>query len=213
MGNGRSFLRKITFTLNLLLWLALLFFVAVAYTPATNYLLKPLAVTGDVRNADCIVVLGGGTEGEFLGLTSSYRLVRGIQLYHERRAKTMVLSGGSSHPGETADGSVMAREALKLKVPAEAILVEEVSKRTADEAFEIKKIADARQWKSIILVTSFVHMKRSVMVFEHAGFKVYPAPADAYEIHVKHPLGRINLFFQIIHEYGGIVYYKFRGWI
>ncbi len=213
MGNGRSFVRKITFTVNLLLWLAFLLGLAIAYTPITHYLLTPLAVTGDVRNADCIVVLGGGNEGEFLGLVSSHRLMRGIEIFHEGRAKTIVVSGGTAQEGEIAEAPIMSREARKFRIPAEAIVVEAKSTRTAEEAAEIRKMADAREWKSVILVTSFVHMKRSVMVFEHAGFKVYPAPAGAYELHIKNPMGRLNLFFQVIHEYGGIVYYKFRGWI
>jgi uncharacterized SAM-binding protein YcdF (DUF218 family) len=214
MEQGKSFLRKLASTTNLLLWLVFLFFLAVSYTSATRYFVKPLAVTGGVRSADCIVVLGGGVdEGGFLTPISSQRLLRGIEIYYEGRAKNILFSGGTSGPDGVAEATVMARAARRLNVPSHAILVEGVSMRTAEEATEIKKMAEARKWKSILLVTSYIHMKRSVMVFEHAGFKVYPAPADPYELHVNTPLRRFALFFQLMHEYGGIVYYKFRGWI
>jgi uncharacterized SAM-binding protein YcdF (DUF218 family) len=214
MGQGRSFIRKVAFALNLLLWLVFLFFIAVSYTPLTRHLLQPLEVAGEVRSADCIVVLGGGVDQKgFLTPIASQRLLRGIEIYFEGRAKTILFSGGVAAENGVAEAAVMAREARKLNVPAHAILIEGVSTRTAEEATEIRKMADARQWKSVILVTSYIHMKRSVMAFEHVGFKVYPAPADPYEIHVKSPLRRIELFSQLLHEYGGIVYYKFRGWI
>ncbi len=214
MGKGPSFIRKFFFTVNLLLWLVFLFFLAVGFTSLTQYMIKPLAVTGEVRSADCIVVLGGGVDkGGFLTPISSHRLLRGIQIYYEGRAKNIVFSGGSSEEGGVPEALVMAREARKLNVPVDAIFVEKTSKRTAEEGTEIRKMADARHWKSMILVTSFIHMKRAIMVFEHAGFKVYPAPADPYELYVDDPVRRLNLFFQVVHEYGGVVYYKFRGWI
>jgi hypothetical protein len=54
-------------------------------------------------------------------------------------------------------------------------------------------------------------MKRSLMAFEYAGFKVYPAPADPYEKYADGPLERLRLFNELMHEYGGIIYYKIKG--
>ena len=55
-------------------------------------------------------------------------------------------------------------------------------------------------------------MKRSLMAFEDAGFKVYPAPADPYEKYPDGP-GSVSALFGLISEYVGIPYYKIRGWI
>jgi len=51
------------------------------------------------------------------------------------------------------------------------------------------------------------------MAFENVGLKIYPAPADPYERYTDDPLRRICLFPILIHEYGGMVYYKVRGWV
>jgi hypothetical protein len=51
------------------------------------------------------------------------------------------------------------------------------------------------------------------MTFENLGFKIYPAPADPYERYTDDPMGRLCLFPKLVHEYGGMVYYKIRGWI
>ena len=186
----------------------------VAFTPVTRYLLKPLTVSEDLKDADLIVVLGAGVDqGRFLTPVSSQRMVKGVQLYFEGRAKKILFAGGM--PGKTtvSEASVLGQEARRLKVPPGDILLEKKSQNTHDQAVEVKKIADPLRVKSILLVTSFSHMKRALMAFEKVGFKVYPAFADPSEKYMDAPLGRLVLFPRLIHEYAGMFYYQIRGWI
>jgi len=214
VANEKSWGRRIFAALNLILWLAFFMVFAIAWTPLTDHMIKSLAVKEDIRKSDVIVVLAGGIdEGHYLSLVSSHRLLRGAQLYFEGKAKKILLSGGDPKKMGVAEATVMAQEARRLNIPGADIIVEKRSHRTHEQAGEIKKIAESQRWKSLILVTSFSHMKRSLMAFERAGFKVYPAPADPYEKYVDDPLGRLRLFKLIIHEYGGIIYYKIKGWI
>ncbi len=214
MAKGKSLGRRLLFWANLLLWVAFLGVLAVAFTPVTGYLLKALAMKEEIRHADAIVVLGGGVNrGRYLTLTSSHRLVRGIQLYHEGKAQKIIFSGGVSQKAGVAEGTVLAQEARRLQVASENMLIEKNSRRTHDQAVETKKITDPLRWKSIILVTSYAHMKRAVLCFEQAGFKVYPAPADPVERYAVGPLERLDLFGKILHEYSGMIYYRIKGWI
>ncbi len=186
----------------------------IACTPVTRYLLKPLTVAEDLREADLIVVLGGGVnQGRFLTLVSSHRMVKGVQLYFEGKAPKILFSGGMPGKATVSEASVLGQEARRLKVPPEDILLEKKSKNTHDQAVEVKKIADRLRVKSILLVTSFSHMKRALMAFEKAGFKVYPSFADPNEKYADNPMDRLGLFFWLIHEYAGMVYYQIRGWI
>jgi len=211
---GRSFGRRIVSTLNLILWLAFLIILVIAFTPLTGYMVKPLEVKEDIRKADVIVVLSGGIDkGRYLSPASSQRMVRGAQLYFEGRAKKILFSGGIPPKNVVAEAAVMAQEAKRLNIPAEDILVERRSQSTHEKVVEVKKITEALRWKSLILVTSYSKMKRSLMAFEYAGFKVYPAPADPYEKNADGPLERLSFFRELIHEYVGIIYYKIRGWI
>jgi uncharacterized SAM-binding protein YcdF (DUF218 family) len=214
MAKSRSWGRKVLFLLHLMLWLSLLAVLLIACTPLTRYMLAPLAVPEEVREADLIVVLGGGVnQGRYLNWVSSHRMVRGVQLYFDGKAKKILFSGGIMGQATVSEAAVMAQEARRLRVPAEGILQEKKAKNTHEQAVEVKKIADSLQAKSILLVTSFSHMKRSLMAFEHAGFKVYPASADPNEKYADSALGRLGLFPPLLHEYGGIVYYKMKGWI
>ena len=214
MANEKSWGRRIFFALNLILWLAFFAFLAIACTPLTDYMIKSLAVKEDIRKADVIVVLAGGIDkGNYLRLDTSHRLLRGAQLYFEGKAKKILLSGGGSKKTGVAEATVMAQEARRLKIPVTDIILEKSSRHTHEQAAEIKKISEFHRWQSILLVTSYSHMKRSLMSFERAGFKVYPAFADPYEKYIDDPLGRLRLFKMLLHEYGGIVYYKIKGWI
>ena len=200
--------------ISLGLWIALFFVLTIAFTPLTGFMLRPLSVQEEIKDADLLVVLGGGVNrGRFLTLSSSHRMVRGIQLYFEGRARKILFSGGIAGRGTVTQASVLNQEARRLGVPPDDILLEKKSKNTHDQAVEVKKIAEPLQVKSILLVTSFSHMKRALMAFEHAGFKVYPAFADPYEKYADESLDRLGLFPKLLHEYGGIVYYKVRGWI
>jgi uncharacterized SAM-binding protein YcdF (DUF218 family) len=214
MAKIKAWGRKFLFWLNLLLWIIFLLVLIIAFTPVTGYLLKPLLITEEIRNADAIVVLGGGVDrGRYLTLQSSHRLVRGVQLYHEGMAPKIVFSGGIAPKAGVAEGAVLAQEARRLNIPPENIIIENKSRRTHEQAVEIKKIAASRRWKSLLLVTSCTHMKRAVHAFEQSGFKVYPAPADPLEKYAQEPLARLALFGRITHEYGGMIYYRIKGWI
>ena len=206
--------RRFLFFTSLSLWIFLVLVLMIAYTPLTQFMLRPLTLQEEIKDADLVVVLGGGVDqGRYLTLVSSHRMVRGIQLYFEGRGKKILFSGGIAGRGIVSEASVLNQEARRLRVPPEDILLEKKSKNTHDQATEVKKIAEPLQMKSILLVTSFSHMKRALMAFEHAGFKVYPAFADPHEKYTDEPLSRLSLFPKLVHEYAGIVYYKVRGWI
>jgi len=214
MAKVKAVSRRFIFTVNLLLWIIFLIVLIIAFTPVTAYMLRPLLMKEEIRKADAIVVLGGGIDrGRYLTLESSHRLVRGAQLYHEGMAPKIIFSGGPSPQVGVAEGAVLAQEARRLKIPPEDIIIENKSRRTYEQAVEIKKIADSHRWKSLLLVTSCTHMKRAVHAFEQAQFKVYPAPADPLEKYAQGALNRLALCGRIIHEYGGMIYDWIKGWI
>ena len=211
MAKDRSFIGRIVFIPSCILWLVLLLVLVIAFTPLTGYMLKHLGVREDIHKADVIVVLSGGIDqGRYLSLISNQRLVRGAQLYFEGRAKEILFSGGSPAAIGVAEATVMAQEVKRLNIPAGNIYLETRSQDAYDQVEEIKRISGPLHWKNLLLVTSYSNMKRSLMIFAHAGFKVYPAPADPYEKYVEGPLGRLSLFKQLIHEYWGILYHKIK---
>jgi uncharacterized SAM-binding protein YcdF (DUF218 family) len=56
-------------------------------------------------------------------------------------------------------------------------------------------------------------MKRAMLCFERTGIKVFPAPVEPVEMHVKDPIDRLLVFRAVMREYAGLALYKSKGWI
>ncbi len=116
--------------------------------------------------ADAIFVLAGSR------LT---RVVESGDLYREGRAPTVVLSRELPDEGEEAlrargiavEGATDAQvQALTgMGVPRAAIHIIEPQVTTASEATELRGLALARGWHTVIVVTSKMHTARARMVF------------------------------------------------
>jgi uncharacterized SAM-binding protein YcdF (DUF218 family) len=66
---------------------------------------------------------------------------------------------------------------VRLGVSASAITLEEASLTTQGNAEQVAKLEGVRN-KHLLLVTSALHMRRSVALFTAQGFKVTAAPTD-----------------------------------
>ena len=155
--------------------------------PVADRLIRPLEAfyrplsEGPVK-ADAIVVLGGGSrdlswvpkEPE-LSRGSLERLVEAVQLARKHHLP-LVMSGGSGDPkpGTVLEADVMADVAMKLGFPAKDIVIENRSRNTWENAEAVQKLLPG---KTVVLVTSAFHMRRSVAMFKKQGFSVLPAPA------------------------------------
>lgn len=136
--------------------------------------------------ADAIVVLGGdiGAVRRYdLGDPDDPRLAgNGLalaaQAWRAQRAPHLLLSGGpSASTGGVSEARIMADALRKLGVPAQALQLEAESRSTAQNAAYSARIARDRQWRSIVLVTSSMHMPRALALFEREGLRVYALPA------------------------------------
>lgn len=142
---------------------------------------------------DAIVVLGGGLEGRFEGVRdlpdlndSGDRVWQAARLYKQGVAPRVVLSGGQfdADPRREAEALGMKVFMLDLGVPEHALLIEDQSRTTFENALRTRElVGDGRH--TIALVTSAFHMGRAVLWFEKAGFTVYPVRADIRVLHEK----------------------------
>lgn len=201
---------------KVIFWVCVVFFLSVMFTPLPNLLSSYLTVEPNIKKADVIVVLGGGfyPKGE-LSLTSIDRAVKGITLYFEGRAGKILFSSGNpeGYPGYISEASSMAQLAGDLRVPSGDIIIERKSNRTYESAVKVKEIMDGLRFKDAVLVTSSYHMLRSKLTFQHAGVVVYPASTAHIEKYTTSPPQRLLLFEAVLHEYLGLAYYKWKGWI
>ena len=133
---------------------------------------------------DAIVVLAGGVlePGTLrpkvdLSSYSMNRTTCGIDLYQQGYAPTLVFTGGTGHVFGNAskDAPEMKRWAERFGVPTDAILIEDQSRTTYENATETKRLLGP---SSILLVTSASHLPRATALFTKQGFRVTPVPCD-----------------------------------
>ena len=191
----------------------------------------PGAAVGQGEPAAILILAGGhkraGGARPFAELAgpSWRRLWRGIEIYRERGGEIpIIFAGGSGDPFDPSPGQArLARSyALAAGVPPEDFRIEETSRDTFENAREAKAILE-REFPGdgpsrVILVTSSIHMLRSVLVARKAGLDPVPAPAD-------YPIGRVPLsplaFYtypenflistRCLHEWMGIAAYRLMG--
>ncbi|NWN91775.1 YdcF family protein [Marinobacter adhaerens] len=160
--------------------------------PVTSYVVRgylenqnPPVNVEAMPNAEAIVVLGGGTSPlqygqEYPNLgPASDREWHGVRLFKAGKAPLIVLSGGFD-PAYSASSSAeaMRRFMLALGVQDAALLLEPQSRNTTQNAQYTANLLGKRGIKDILLVTSALHMPRSIALFEAQGFEVTPAATD-----------------------------------
>jgi uncharacterized SAM-binding protein YcdF (DUF218 family) len=112
---------------------------------------------------DVIVVLGAalGPEGD-LGPLLAERVLAGVEAWRGGRAPTLLMTG-------RFEAERMKRRAIKLGVPAAALLVETEALTTRQNAIGCAEILRAQGWRRALVVTQAFHRARAVATFRRAG--------------------------------------------
>lgn len=132
--------------------------------------------------ADAIVVLGGA--GHYGWLERDHvdpdelrfsRVAAGARAWLAGRAPLVVLSGGGPRNGPS-EADMMARAITRLGVPESALVLEERSHSTRQNAVFTAALARQLGIRCVLLATSEVHMPRASLLFAQAGLQVIEMP-------------------------------------
>jgi uncharacterized SAM-binding protein YcdF (DUF218 family) len=180
--------------------------------------------------AEAIVLLGGGVfpaagwhkHAELNG--AGDRVREAVALYRAGKAPIIFISGGNIEfldGGAEPEAISTARMLESLGVPAAAVIAEDASRNTHENAELTWRMLNARAAHRILLVTSASHMPRAAALFRHAGFDVVPAPCNYVT-----GWGKPSLLFRLVpepqhlvdsksalREYAGLLVYWMRGWL
>jgi len=187
--------------------------------------------------AEAIVVLGGSTRPADFPRPwvdvneAGDRVLYGARLYKAGQAPKLILSGGriawrGGGPPESAD---MAQIAIALGVPKTAIIQDPASLNTYQNAVNVKAILQREEISRILLVTSAMHMPRSLAIFRKQGMDAIAAPTDflvsertvaevsgtrqARLLSLLPDAKNLNDVSRAMKEYIGLAVYRLRGWL
>ncbi|MBN3032691.1 MAG: YdcF family protein [Candidatus Saganbacteria bacterium] len=198
-------MKRLKFWLTtLLLGGALVFF---SYPFLLNGLGRWLVVEDKLAPADAIIVLAGDTSGE--------RVAGGVELYRRGYAGRLIMSGGPL-AWQLSNAGWMKKQAVTLGVPAAAIIVQERSRSTLEDARFSLPLAKARGFKTVIVVTSPYHTRRAAAVFKkifgRAGVRVLVWPVRRSDFNPDRWWTRHEDTGYVVWEYVARVMYLLKGY-
>ena len=182
---GRSFLVRLACLPALLLLLC-------AALPLGNWLARPLEDRFPLPEPmpgriDGIVVLGGAQDSNIEAARGrlavdghAERLMEGVGLARTHPKARLIFAGGSGAlwPGEANERGVNERYVEMTGLDPARVAYEDRSRNTWENAVNAKALARPAPGEVWLLVTSALHMPRSVGIFRRVGFAIVPYPVD-----------------------------------
>lgn len=135
--------------------------------------------TDRAQPADVIIVLGAGLKRD---LTPSAGLIRraerGAELWKAGYAPAIICSGGHAQWAERSEADACAEVLRENGVPAAAIVLEEGSRSTEENALYSHEIMNTRGWTSALVVSEGYHLLRASWIFSVEGIDATFSPAS-----------------------------------
>lgn len=129
---------------------------------------------------DVIIVLGAGLRADNTpGPALTRRSAHAAELWKAGYAPFIICAGGKPGNRTRSEADACAELLRGQGVPPEAILLEEESRSTEENAFECRRIMDERGWQTAIVISDKYHLFRALRLFHNAGIPVYTSPAGA----------------------------------
>jgi uncharacterized SAM-binding protein YcdF (DUF218 family) len=182
-----------------------------------------------------IVILGGATRAPIAPrvwpevVEAGDRVLYAARLYKEGYAPKLILTGGRITWKDSTGNSEAEDIKTLLKfmgIPSTAMVLERTSLNTHENAVNVKVIlAQEKLNGPILLVTSAIHMPRSMAIFKKERIEAIAAPTDYLFDESTEPLELAELVLKLLpdaeamfqstmalKEYVGMMVYRLKGW-
>ena len=144
--------------------------------------------------ADAIVVLGAA---QYAGRPSPVlraRIDHALDLWRERVAPVIVMTGGVGVGDTTSEAAVSAAYALRRGVPEGAMMLESAGRTTSESMRTVARMLYARNQTSVVLVSDPFHMFRLWILARRHGLKAITSPTRSSPIWASVPASAGYIF-------------------
>lgn len=204
---------------------------AVATLPLGRWMAEPLEQRyapfdpGAVESVDGIIVLGAGSAitskltGRPVVEASGERLVKMMELAARYpNARLVFTGGGFPLPNDPRNEAEVARDDLAgLHFDVGRLVLEDKALNTFENALLSKRLMQPKPGERWLLITSAVHMARSLASFRGQGWDVIPVPVEyifppgiPFDVTFE-PLRRFSAVSRVSHEWIGLMAYRALG--
>lgn len=119
--------------------------------------------------ADAILVLGAAAYDARPSPVFQERIRHALDLYRRGYADTLVFTGGYGYGARFSESQVARRYAMREGVPADAILIETLSRTTYENLREARALMLERGLHRVIVVSDPLHMARALRLARRLG--------------------------------------------
>jgi len=192
----------------------LVVFLLLFKTPFIWFVAAPLKISESPRKVDAILVFGGGVgETGGPGKSTIERARHAAELYLKGYSDKIIFSSGYTYIHNDAEN--MKLIAVSMGVDKRDIILEQKASSIYENVLFSKEILKKNNWNSILLVSSPYNMLRSALVFkrQEKDTKVFYVPVEKSQFYDRAFGVKLAQIRAIAHEYVGIFYYYFKGYI
>ena len=186
---------------------------------------SPVAITS-MPTYDIGILLGGFSrhlpETDNIQLTEAGdRLWQTLILYKQGKIKNILITG-SDHKYAKPEAKAVYDVLISIGIPDSVLIVEDKSRNTRENAvFSAKLLETNLPNASCVLITTALHMERSLGCFRKVGLNPDSFPVDHISRHdnvywvrwFRPDPSALNKWDRVINEWAGIIIYKLRGYI
>ena len=130
------------------------------------------------READVIIVLGAGLRRDGRPGPALWRRgERAAELYADGYAEHLICTGGFPLRQSRSEADACREVLVANGVPEGAIVLEERSRSTEENAVYSREIMVANGWDTALVVSDGYHLLRAQWIFAQQGINVYTSPA------------------------------------
>lgn len=130
----------------------------------------------ETRKADVAIVLGASTYDGQVSPVYRERINHAIDLYNGGYVKKIIMTGGFGIGNNEADSHTAKQYAIKNNIPKEDILTEDTSAITQENLKNAKMIMDGSGYKTALIVSDPLHMKRAMLLAKDEGLTAFSSP-------------------------------------
>lgn len=148
---------------------------------ATATSIWTFAGESELIEADAAIVLGTKVIGGEPSPVLEQRIRHAIDLYEAGYVEKIIFTGGTTDGADLAESVVSRDFAIRNHVPEEDILIETQSLITEENFRFAGELADENGLSSFLVVSDPLHMKRALLMAEHAGIDAHSSPTPSTE--------------------------------
>ncbi len=188
----------------------------------------PALTLNEIPDSKCLVMLGGAIgpvrppRVDVNLSDAADRISKTASLYREGKASVVIVSGGNQPWSPQLKSEAMDTRTLLVAwgVPAEAIVLDETSRNTYENAFNSITLLRESGCRNPLLVTSAAHMTRAVASFAKFGVEVFPVSVDVRAVLTLQlsvidfipDTHALEMTTNAVREWVGQRVYRYRGW-